>query len=98
MTAIETSGSDEEVGSVTVGVAVPATTVPLGWHAWAEMVEEPAERAVATPVLGLMEAIPGLLEVQVAALMVDVPTVADWPVRLIVAPEPVVPMAMKLTV
>lgn len=80
---------------LTVSVAVPVTAVPSGLVATAVMAVAPLVRAVATPVAELMLATDGTLEVQTAALMIDVPTVADSSVRFTVVPDPVVPITMK---
>ena len=61
---------------ITVKVAVPVTTVPSGFLAWAVMATVPALCAVASPVAALMLATAELLVPQTAALMVAVPTVA----------------------
>jgi hypothetical protein len=93
----ETSGSaDPEIA--TLNAAVPVTTVPSGLEAMAVIAVAPLVRAVATPVLALMEATDGTLEVQVAALIVDPLSIADWFVRFTVAPEAATPIAMNCAV
>src|ERR1039458_7302162 len=62
------------------------------------MATVPALWAVARPVPAFTVATALLLEPQTAALMVAVPTVADSLVRLTVAPDDVVPMAMNCAV
>jgi hypothetical protein len=60
--------------------------------------DAPVPTDLATPVAASIVATEELLEVQVAALMMLVPTVAVWLVRLTVVPEVVVAKAIKLAV
>ena len=80
---------------LTVRVAAPVTTVPSGFLAMAVIAVAPYATAVATPVVALIEATEGTLELHVAAWIVDVPIVAVWLVRFTVVPVAVVPMAMS---
>jgi hypothetical protein len=81
--ASETNGSPV-AAMLTVTDPTPVTTVPSGLVATAVMAAVPFASAVASPVLALMPATVGLLEVQTTLL-----------VRFTVVPVPVVPMAMN---
>jgi len=93
MMASETSDSGV-AESATFSVAVPVTAVPSGLYAMAVITVIPEVAADATPVAGLIVATAGVLDAQVAALIVEAPMVAFTLVRLTVAPDEVVPMAM----
>ena len=74
--ASETIGSLEVVVVVTARVAVPVTTVPSGLVTIAVIVDAPAPTDVATPVVALIVPTAGTEELQTAALIVAVPTLA----------------------
>ena len=64
----------------------------------AMMAAGPAGSAVATPGVGLTVATAGLLDIHVAAAIVEDPITAVWLVRFTVVPADEVPMAMNCAV
>jgi hypothetical protein len=67
----------DDADAVTVSVPVPITIVPSGFEAMAVIAVVPFPTAVAIPVVALIDATEGTLELHTAALIVEEPMVAD---------------------